>query len=613
MHLPYLQHVQTPDGFCFNNNVLTVSLNIEDIDIDKVQVRHEPDNEEYFVAMTRIGKAGRLVTWQASIPINSDRDITHYVFKIIIGKQQYWLDARGTQTRMPSKEYHFKYNAIHQPPAWVSEQVFYQIFPDRFCNGNPDISVKNGEYQIRGGTIDVVEKAWGSEIGSYKKTSSVEFCGGDLQGIKDKLDYLQDLGITSLYLNPIFESNSNHKYDTTDYLNVDRHLGTNEDFANLSKSIHERGLKIVLDAVFNHTSEEHPWFDKNGKGAFGAYHNVDSPYRDYYLFDGDSNNYLGWKGVPTLPVLNFENEAVRDYIYQSDQSVIKHWLREPYAIDGWRFDVIHMLGEGDGAKNNAYYVRQFRDAAKTVSPDTYVLGEHFFEATQWLQGDQEDGSMNYFGFAHPVRALLAGVDISYDPISLTPSDFVGWIKEANAKIPWLNQLSQLNQLDSHDTVRFLTMLQGDDQKMRMAAVMLFTFVGAPCLYYGTEVGLEGGQDPDNRRCFPWERVETSDWLPFFKSLVRGRIDNIEWQKGAFEVLSYSDSHIVYARKLGTEVSIVALSFTENEIVIPVWKLGLENATGRGYFDHESREIKEGELHLSMAPWQYDIVKIGVLS
>ncbi|MDB1124453.1 maltodextrin glucosidase [Vibrio algarum] len=613
MNLPYLRHVQTPDGLCFKNNVLTVTLTTEDLKFDKVQVRHEPDNEEYLVDMSRVGKEGRLVLWKASIPINSDRDITHYVFKIIMGKQQFWLDARCSHIRIPGKEYHFKFNANHQPPAWVSEQVFYQIFPDRFCNGNPQISVKSGEYQIRGGTVDVVKKEWGSEIGDYKKSSSVEFYGGDLQGIKDKLDYLQDLGITSLYLNPIFQSNSNHKYDTTDYLNVDSHLGTNEDFAELSKEIHARGLKIVLDAVFNHTSEEHPWFDKNGKGSSGAYHHIDSPYRHFYLFDCDSKNYLGWKGVATLPVLNFENEEVRNYIYQSDQSVIKHWLREPYAIDGWRFDVIHMLGEGDGAKNNEYYVRQFREATKSVSSESYVLGEHFFEATQWLQGDQEDGSMNYYGFAHPVRALLAELDISYDPISLTPADFIYWIREANAKIPWLNQLSQLNQLDSHDTVRFLTMLKGDEKKMRMAAVMLFTFVGTPCLYYGTEVGLVGEQDPDNRRCFPWERVATSSWIPFFKGLIRNRTENAEWQKGSFEVLSYSDDHIVYARKLGTEVSIVALSFTEIEFSIPVWKLGIENANGRSYFEHKLLEVHNGELILSMSPWQVEIVKIGKLS
>jgi alpha-glucosidase len=242
-----------------------------------------------------------------------------------------------------------------------------------------------------------------------------------------------------------------------------------------------------------------------------------------------------------------------------------------------------------------------------------VLGEHFFEATQWLQGDQEDGSMNYFGFAHPIRALLAGLDIIYDPISLTPSGFAHWVKEANAKIPWANQLTQLNQLDSHDTTRFLTMLKGDEQKMRMAAVMLLTFVGTPCLYYGTEVGLEGELDPDNRRCFPWERVATSSWLPFYKGLINARKENIEWQKGAFEILSHSNEHIVYARTLGAEVSIVALSFADNECTIPVWKLGIENAKAQCYFDDNPCEIEHGEFTLSMAQWQCEIIKVSSLT
>ncbi len=148
--------------------------------------------------------------------------------------------------------------------------------------------------------------------------------------------------------------------------------------------------KASLDAVFNHTSVHHPWFDMKMEGE-GAYGNPKSKFRSFYFFEGDSNNYIGWKGIGSLPVLNFDNVEVRDYIYQGEQAVIKHWLKPPYAVDGWRFDVIHMLGEGEGAKNNAHYVEAFRQATKSVNPDAYVLGEHFFEATQWLQGGQEDG------------------------------------------------------------------------------------------------------------------------------------------------------------------------------------------------------------------------------
>ena len=166
-----------------------------------------------------------------------------------------------------------------------------------------------------------------------------------------------------------------------------------------------------------------------------------------------------------------------------------------------------MLGEGKGALNNAYYVKAFRQAAKSVNSNCYILGEHFFEASNWLQGDQEDGAMNYYGFAHPVRAFFANLDISFEPCQINAEDFRNWLMEAMAKIPWKNQLSQLNQLDSHDTMRFLTMLNGNEQSLRSALTFLFCWLGAPCLYYGTEVCMQGGHDPDNRRPFPWDQLE----------------------------------------------------------------------------------------------------------
>ncbi len=213
-----------------------------------------------------------------------------------------------------------------------------------------------------------------------------------------------------------------------------------------------------------------------------------------------------------------------------------------------------MLGEGEGAQNNAHYVQAFRQAAKEENKETYVLGEHFFEASQWLQGDQEDGAMNYYGFAHPVRALLAKQDIAFDPIDIDVQEFVTWLIEAKAKIPFANQLTQLNQLDSHDTARFLTLLSGDEQKMKLAATLLFTYLGTPCLYYGTEVGMEGSHDPDNRRTFPWERTENqrSPWFGFFQKLIAIRNDRPSLQRGSIQTLYCLARAWVYARQLGEE-------------------------------------------------------------
>lgn len=374
MSLPFLFHSQTVDGLAFDGKRVKVCLKTEALTFDAVYVRIEPDNEEYLVAMVQCGRAGELLLWEVLFEPNRDRDITHYVFKVVRNGQQYWLDARGMQKRIPPKEFHFKLNVNHQPPKWVQEQVFYQIFPDRFAASQSESAIREayGEYDP-----DAVIKTWGEPVGNHQNSGAREFFGGDLKGVEQKLGYLEQLGVTALYFNPIFSSPSNHKYDTTDYFTIDPMLGTNEHFASLCEKIRSKNMKIVLDAVFNHTSVHHPWFDIQQKGK-GAYGNPKSDFRDYYFFDGESNHYIGWKGIDNLPVLNFENHEVREYIYQGEASVIKHWLKPPYSVDGWRFDVIHMLGEGEGAKNNAHYVKAFRQATKSVNPNAYVLGEHFF-------------------------------------------------------------------------------------------------------------------------------------------------------------------------------------------------------------------------------------------
>ncbi len=598
MSLPFLFHSQTIDGLAFDGKRVKVCLKTEALTFDAVYVRIEPDNEEYLVAMVQCGRAGELLLWEVSFEPNRDRDITHYVFKVVRNGQQYWLDARGVQKRIPPKEFHFKLNVNHQPPKWVQEQVFYQIFPDRFVASQIESAIREAycEYDP-----DAVIKMWGEPVGNHQNSGAREFFGGDLKGVEQKLGYLEQLGVTALYFNPIFSSPSNHKYDTTDYFTIDPMFGTNEHFASLCEKIRSKNMKIVLDAVFNHTSVHHPWFDIQQKGK-GAYGNPQSDFRDYYFFDGESNNYIGWKGIDNLPVLNFENHEVREYIYQGEASVIKHWLKPPYSVDGWRFDVIHMLGEGEGAKNNAHYVKAFRQATKSVNPNAYVLGEHFFEATQWLQGEQEDGAMNYYGFAHPVRAFIAHQDITYDPIDIDGFEFKAWLDESRAKVPFANQLSQLNQLDSHDTARFLTLVNGDEKKMQIALALLMTYVGAPCIYYGSEVGLEGSFDPDNRRCFPWHLVQGSPWLQLYQQWIEIRKQFKALQSGSMQWLYCDERAFAYARQLGEETIIVAVNIglQESTIDLPLWQLGLNAKHLHQLLDKCEIIDYEGHVSVNMA-------------
>ena len=584
MTTPFIYHGQ--DAFWVQPTAQTLQLVLTtefDHPFDQLFVRCEPDNEEQLVPMNKISVKNRLQYWQAEIPLSGDKNITAYCFKALTDQRQWWLSGTGLTQRMPGQEKHFKYNRIHQPPQWVRQQVFYQIFPDRFANGDPKISVTDDEYCLQGDQRPTIAKEWGTPVSDHGKNGPNEFYGGDLKGVQDKLDYLQGLGISALYLNPIFAAPSNHKYDTRDYLNIDPHLGTNEQFAGMVADLHQRGMKIMLDAVYNHTSVDHHWFDKYQKNGadqpVGAFGHPDSPYRHYYQFDGESDQYVGWNGISTLPKLNFSNPEVQDYIYAGEDAVIKHWLRPPYGIDAWRFDVIHMLGEGAGAKHNAHYVKAFRDSAKSVNPDCYVLGEHFFEATSWLQGDQEDGAMNYYGFGHPVRAFFAQKDIAYHPCRIDAAELRVWLDEARAKTPWLNQLSQLNQLDSHDTMRFLTMVDEDRDTIHLGLVLLFAYIGTPCIYYGTEVGLPGGMDPDNRRCFPWNGSEPDHptWQ-LIQKLATARQSSKVLQEGSIQWLYAQDQQLVFARTFENEIWLCAINNSDRtvEITLPVWQVGLNS-------------------------------------
>ncbi|WP_019613829.1 maltodextrin glucosidase [Psychromonas ossibalaenae] len=619
MNKPFLYHGQDSAWLTPGSNSLQVIMvSCVEMLVSDVFIRCEPDNEEQLIVMRRGESKDRLQYWFGELPINSDKDITFYTFKVLHSSGQWWLHGCGISPRVPGKEQHFKYNCQHQPPAWVKEQVFYQIFPDRFANGNPEISVQSGEYCLRGEDRPTVAKEWGEAVSEHGRTGASEFFGGDLQGIYNKFDYLQELGVTALYLNPIFAAPSNHKYDTTDYLNIDVHLGTNALFAEMVEELHQRDMKIMLDAVYNHTSADHAWFDKYQRNSSeqpaGAYDNPASAYRRFYQFNGESNEYIGWNGIASLPKLNFSNPQVQDYIYAGDDAVIKHWLRPPYNIDAWRFDVIHMLGEGAGAFNNAHYVKAFRNAAKSVNSDCYVLGEHFFEASHWLQGDQEDGAMNYYGFSHPIRAFFAQKDISYHACRIDAPQLVQWLNEARVKLPWLNQLSQLNQLDSHDTMRFLSMVNDDTETMHLALLMLFAYVGTPCVYYGTEVELQGGQDPDNRRCFPWERTEPGNkprTFALLKQLITLRKSSAALTSGSIQWLTAQEQYFAFARSTGSECYICVINNggSQQTVDLPLWQLGVESGLLEDQLSGEQWAVKDGEVSLTLPAKQGGLLSV----
>jgi alpha-glucosidase len=521
----------------------------------RVFVRSLPDNEELLTPMQRDGQQGRLQRWRAHIAWDGGHGLQRYVFLVAAEATAetpaglHWLAADGLHGQMPPEAVHFRHHRHGRPPAWVQDQVFYQVFPDRFARGNP------APFTPRQG----VAAAWGTR--PDPRHGGQQFYGGDLPGLTQRLPYLhEELGVTALYLNPVFSSPSNHRYDTSDYHQVDPALGGNEALAALRSATRARGMRLVLDAVVNHTGEHHAWRRQHP---------------DWYAHD-EHGQVLGWKGYGSLPVLDFAVPGVQQAIYGAPGSVLRHWLRPPHAIDGWRLDVVHMLGEGRGARHNARHLRRMRQAIREENPEAYVLGEHFSEATRWLQGDQEDGAMNYHGFTTPVRGWLAGLEVAGVRQRLSTAAFEAWMTRAMAAIPPANQLAQLNLLDSHDTPRLLSELGGDVARLQLAFTLLFTRPGAPCIYYGDEIGLEGGADPDCRRCFDWQREHWHAGLwAHVQGLARQRAQRAEWRAGATLTLAQGEDWLAYARYTPQAATVVVVNRgPATSVVLPLWRLPL---------------------------------------
>lgn len=423
-------------------------------------------------------------------------------------------------------------------PDWVRHAIFYQIFPDRFAKSTRVPKPSNLE-------------PWDSKPTHYG------FKGGDLLGVVEHLDYLEDLGINAIYFCPIFQSTANHRYHTHDYFRVDPILGGDEAFRQLLDEAHRRDIRIIIDGVFNHASRGFYQFNhalENGAA---------SPYLDWFYirgfplhaYEGKPINYDAWWGIPALPKLNTHTPAVREFIF----SVAEHWIR--FGADGWRLDV---PGEID---DDAFW-REFRRRVKTANPEAYIVGEIWHEAQRWLQGDQFDAVMNYLftklcigyfiGDAMDAH-LVSGV--GYAPVQpLSGRDFTAALEAMLGLYDRAIRDVQMNLLDSHDTARYLSIACNDVAALKLATLCQMTLPGAPSIYYGDEIGLQGGKDPDCRRSFPWDEREWDMQLrSYFKQCIALRKRHRALRDGELRVLYADDSVVAYLRTWGDEKVIVALN------------------------------------------------------
>jgi glycosidase len=453
-------------------------------------------------------------------------------------------------------------------PYWVQDAIFYQIFPDRFANGDPSNDPPN------------VQK-WGSPPTSWG------FQGGDLRGIVRHIDYLLDLGITAIYLNPIFQASSTHRYDTYDYYKIDPKLGTLEDFHSLIETAHRNNLRILLDGVFNHSGRGfYPFVDVLENGENSAY--ADWFYIKKYPLDaytpGEAHHYLAWWNHKSLPKLNTGNPQVRKYLFD----VARYWVDQ--GADGWRLDVPNEIDD------DAFW-EEFRQVVKSANRDAYLLGEIWDLNPRWANDTHCDGLMNY-----PVReALLALLQGRENALQ-----FAERIEAVLTTYPRENLYAMYLPLDSHDTERFKTSVGGSPEKTKLAFLFQMAFPGAPAIYYGDEIGQEGGSDPDSRRAFPWQEAEWDhDMHTWVKSLIALRKRSPALRRGDFVRLLAEDGLYACARILGEEKIIVALNASGRTRQLEIPCTALNWADGRSVqhlITHAKLTVKSGKLKINLPPW-----------
>ncbi|MCR5202830.1 MAG: glycoside hydrolase family 13 protein [Lachnospiraceae bacterium] len=574
--------------------------------------------------------------------IHVEDETVKYYFEVHSGQIMCFYDAAGI-SREVRDVYAFSIMPGFKTPDWAKGAVIYQIYVDRFFPGDKNNTVENDEYFYIGDTSVKVTN-WDK----YPASMGVrEFYGGDLQGVMDKLDYLEDLGVDAIYFNPIFVSPSNHKYDSQDYDNIDPHLGkivkdggevlprdehgnlmidhnspnkdatkyitrvtskenlkaSNDFFAELVRMAHERGIKVILDGVFNHCGSFNKWLDReriyeNAKGyKKGAYVDKESPYNTFFKFREDAwpynPNYDGWWGHDTLPKLNYEESPE---LFNYIMKIARKWVSPPYNCDGWRLDVASDLGYSQ--EFNHFFWKEFRKAVKSANPEAIILAEHYGDPGEWLKGDEWDTVMNYDAFMEPVTWFLTGVEKHSDEFHQdkwgNPETFFGAMRHYMTRFNTQSLLVSMNELSNHDHSRFLTRTnhtvgrvadKGPEAAayginkaiMRMAVMIQMTWPGAPTIYYGDEAGVTGWTDPDNRRTYPWGH-EDHELINYHRQLIKIHKDYEVFSKGSTVFLYGAYNVIAYGRfDINDEIIVIINNYDhEAEFEIPVWRAGVDN-------------------------------------
>jgi alpha-glucosidase len=502
---------------------------------------------------------------------------TPYSFVLYSASEVYYYDQAGLSKTPGETQHQFRILVGFQELDWVTGRTFYQIFPDRFFCKNEYLTPKDKEYSFQGHYSKKMD--WDAKPLEFKEGHCLDFFGGDLPGVLSKLDYLQNLGVSALYLNPIFHAASHHKYDCQDYKQVDPHLGGNQSLVELVEGCQKRDIAVILDISVNHTGSSHRWFNQEGDygDTTGAFNNQESIEHRFYLKRG--RGFHHWAGVDSLLTLNYGSEALRAEIYGNTDSVLKHWLKEPYSINGWRFDVGHcMAREGQGPDYLQVW-RELRCELKQTKPSAWLMAEFWDDPFEFLQGDCWDSSMNYYGFLRPVRRFLGETDWTLrntlafqEPATAT--ELQTMLDQVRTKLPFQMQNQQFNLLGSHDIHRLYNRPGFTFDQHRLAAILLMTYPGLPCIYYGDEQELMGHLKSNEGYRYPlrwYEGQEKEAAFLLYQGLARLRQKTKALGNGGYKVLFCKGKTLAYARFINQDciLSVVSMEDKTESLSLPL--------------------------------------------
>jgi alpha-glucosidase len=513
-----------------------------------VRVRVLRDGEPAFVDATSVS-GDDVDDWYAA-DVELHNPVTRYRFQLDRGDAgTSWLNGLGEQHRDVSDAFDFWLTAYDPGPDWGADAVVYQIFPDRFARSDavrlPPVWAKPAE--------------WHDRVLFEEPDNGQQWFGGDLDGIRDHLDHLRELGVDTVYLTPVFPAGSVHRYDATSFARVDPLLGGDPALIRLSEAVHGAGMRLVGDLTTNHSGDTHEWFT----AALGDPAAVERSF--YYM--GPDGEYVSWLGHASLPKLDLASEELRRRMFGPEDSVLTRWLLPPFNLDGWRIDVANMTGrygEHDHGRSVATLIRQTLDA---VAPESVLLAEYTSDYTRDLVGDGWQGSMNYSGFRNPVAAWLVGDEfrrlqdgLFYGLTRRPGPAVVATMQEFLAGVPWKVAVRHWNLTSSHDVARIRT-VTGSAELTRVAAVLLFTYVGVPMIFAGDELGLTGTTGEDARRPMPWS--ETDEWdaetFAAYRDLIRLRQSSPVLRSGGLRWVLVQDDVLGYVRESADDRILVVVA------------------------------------------------------